>query len=156
MLRVWQSLWSSLDIGTADNHVSGTIIMKTMARIRILVVDDLAGVRQDLRTILELAEDLEVVGEAANGLEAVQLAERLHPDVVLMDLEMPVMDGCEATRQIKDHHLATAVVVLTIHDHSSAGARATEAGADAFVEKATAIGTLIPAIRCVFGNHLQK
>lgn len=123
-----------------------------MTKIRVLIVDNLVQVRQDLRTILELTDDLEVVGEAANGLEAVQLAEKLNPDVVLMDLEMPVMDGFEATRQIKDRHLVTGVVALSMHSHTSAREQAAKAGVDAFVEKVTAIGTLIPSIRQVSGK----
>jgi len=124
----------------------------TMTKIRVIIVDDLARVRQGLRAVLELEEDLEVVGEATNGLEAVQLAEKLSPDIVLMDLKMPVMDGFEATRQIKDRHLAKGVVVLTIHGDSNARERATRAGVDAFVEKAAAVGTLTATIRHVLGG----
>ena len=68
---------------------------------KILLVDDSEPVRWDLRTVLSLSGDLEIVGEAANGLEAMRLTESLQPDVVLIDLEMPVMDGYEATRQIR-------------------------------------------------------
>lgn len=132
------------------------MIMTTVEKIKIMIVDDVARVRQDLRTILELAEDLEVVGEAANGLEAVQLADKLNPDVVLMDLEMPVMDGFEATRLIKDRHLAKGVVVLSMHSYPSARERAAKTGVDAFVEKVAAVGALIPAIRRVSVSSLHK
>ena len=80
--------------------VTGETRGRESACIRVLIVDDLARVRRGLRTILQLADGLEVVGEAANGREAVQMAEQLNPDVVVMDLEMPELDGFEATRQI--------------------------------------------------------
>jgi DNA-binding NarL/FixJ family response regulator len=115
-------------------------------------VDDVAHVRDGLRTVLRLMEDIEVVGEAGNGLEAVQLAEQLSPDVVVMDLEMPGLDGFETTRQIKDRHLAQRVVVLTIHAHDHARERAASAGADAFVDKGTGFATLVAAIRQVWGQ----
>jgi DNA-binding NarL/FixJ family response regulator len=118
-----------------------------LERIRILVVDDLARVREGLRTVLELEEDLEVVGEAADGFEAVQLAERLSPDIVLMDLEMPGLDGFEATWQIKHRDLARGVVVLTIHSDIHSRQRAAGMGADVFVEKGTPPEELIEAIR---------
>jgi DNA-binding NarL/FixJ family response regulator len=118
-----------------------------LERIRILVVDDLARVREGLRTVLELEEDLEVVGEAADGFEAVQLAERLSPDIVLMDLEMPGLDGFEATWQIKHRDLARGVVVLTIHSDIHSRQRAASMGADVFVEKGTPPEELIEAIR---------
>jgi two-component system response regulator DesR len=119
----------------------------TAAKIRILIVDDLAHVRRELSTILQLTPGLEVAGEAADGLEAVRQAEALNPDVVLMDLAMPGLDGIEATRQIKARGLARGVVVLTIHTHPAARDRAAGAGADAFIEKGTDIPALVEAIR---------
>lgn len=139
-----------------EERAERAMIMTATEKIRVMIVDDLAQVRQGLRTVLELAEDLEIVGEAANGLEAVQLAEKLKPDIVLMDLEMPVMDGFEATRQIKDRHLARGVVVLTIHGHSSARERAARAGVDAFIEKVAAVGTLTATIQNVFDKLSAK
>ena len=123
---------------------------KVGAKIKVLVVDDLAHVRQGLRTILQLMEDMEVVGEASNGLEAVQLAEQLEPDVVLMDLEMPKLDGFEATQRIKDRHPAIGVVMITIHDSNSNREQATRVGVDAFVEKGTPIQALSEIIRQVW------
>ncbi len=124
-----------------------------MGKIKVLIVDDLERVRQELRTALQLVEGLEVVGEAVNGLEAVRQAENLSPDIVLMDLEMPGLDGFEATRQIKERHLAKGVVVLTIHSHPSARERAARVGVDAFIEKGTPIQTLIEAIRRVWSER---
>lgn len=119
------------------------------SKIKILIVDDKERVRQDLRTALGLMEGLEVIGEAADGLEAVRETEKLSPDVVLMDLKMPRMDGFEAARQIKDRHLARGVVALTIYSDDSARARAALVGVDAFVEKGTSIQTLNEIIRQV-------
>ena len=125
----------------------------TVTKIKVLIVDDLPQVRQGLRTVLQLMEDIEVIGEASNGLEAVQLAKQHIPDIVVMDLEMPEMDGFEATRQIKRHHLARGVVVLTIHSSRHARERAASVGVDAFVEKGAAIETLVEAIRAVWSSE---
>ena len=122
------------------------------ARIKILIVDDKERVRQDLRTALGLMECLEVVGEAADGAEALQQAECLGPDVVLMDLKMPGMDGFEAARQIKDCHLARGVVVLTLYGDKTTRQRATKAGVDAFVEKGTSIQMLSEIIQQVWSK----
>jgi DNA-binding NarL/FixJ family response regulator len=123
-----------------------------MTPIRLLIVDDAARVRQDLRTMLSLAGDaekdrlIEIVGEAANGLEAIRQAESLRPQVVLMDLEMPVLDGYEAARQIKTRCPSCQVIALTIHDYEAVWQRATQAGVDDFVVKGAPLETLIQAI----------
>ncbi len=114
--------------------------------VRVLIVDDMPQVRQELHEVLQLTGELEVVGEAANGLEAVAQAEALHPDVVVMDLEMPVMDGFEATRQIKERGLAERVVVLSLHADPDNLARARQAGVDVFIDKASRFTTLMSAI----------
>jgi DNA-binding NarL/FixJ family response regulator len=101
-------------------------------------------------------EDIEIVGEASNGFEAVQLSEQLAPDIVVMDLEMPQMDGFEASRQIKNRHLAGGVVVLTIHGNRRARERAARVGVDAFVEKGAAIETLVETIREVWGGIVMN
>jgi DNA-binding NarL/FixJ family response regulator len=134
---------------TARNARETTMNVTAKAKTRVLIADDVARVRQGLKEVLGLAEDLEVVGEAANGLKAVQLAEELGPDIVLMDIEMPVMDGIEATWQIKNRHLAKGIVVLTIHSHNFVREQAIEVGADAFVEKGTAVETLLATIQHV-------
>jgi DNA-binding NarL/FixJ family response regulator len=122
-------------------------------KIRLLIVDDQAHVRRELSKLLGLIEGLEVAGEAANGLEAVRQAEALSPDVVLMDLVMPRLDGIEAARQIKGRGLAQGVVVLTMHADAGARRAAAQAGADAFIEKGTDIPTLIKAIRRAAGQQ---
>ena len=130
-----------------------TLLMDAyMSHSRLLIVDDVPQVRAELRTLLSLAGAIEIVGEAANGLEAVTQAAKLKPDVVLMDLEMPRMDGFEATRQIKDRCLARGVVALTVYGDDSARSRADRAGADAFVEKGTSLQTLSEIIRQVWSQ----
>jgi DNA-binding NarL/FixJ family response regulator len=113
---------------------------------RILLVDDSAQVRQELRTLLPLAGDIEIVGEAADGQEAVRLVQALQPDVVLMDLEMPVLDGYEATRQIKAVFSSCRVVALTVHGYEAARQKAVQAGADVFLVKGVSVETLVQAI----------
>src|SRR5512139_3687957 len=85
---------------------------------RILIVADMPQVRQELRQLLQLTEWIEIVAEAGNGQEAIQQAELLHPDVVIMDLEMPILDGLEATRQIKQLKFAIRIVILSVHSES--------------------------------------
>ena len=84
--------------------------------IRVLLVDDQALFREGLRTILSLTADVEVVGEAGDGEEAVQQVARLDPDVVLMDLKMPILDGVEATRRLHEQRPACSVIILTTFD----------------------------------------
>ena len=117
-----------------------------MTKQRVLIVDDVLQVRYELRTLLSLAGDVEVVGEAADGLEAIRLAETLQPEVILMDLEMPVLDGYEATHQIKQGGLQCKVIALTVHGYDAAREKACEAGVDAFVVKGAAVETLIQLI----------
>lgn len=117
-----------------------------MKTIRLLIVDDVAQVRQDLRLALTLAGDIEVVGEAGNGLEAVRMTEALQPDVILMDLEMPVIDGYEAARQIKTCCPDCRVVALTVHEYEAARQQAFQAGMDAFIVKGAPLETLLQTI----------
>jgi DNA-binding NarL/FixJ family response regulator len=114
--------------------------------IRVLIVDDMPQVREDLRVLLQLSNEIEVVGEAGDGLDAIQQAERYHPDVVIMDMEMPVIDGLQATEQIKGRLLAKRVVILSVHSEKEDIERAMQSGADAFVQKGSSYLTLIEAI----------
>jgi len=113
---------------------------------RILLVDDVEPVRWDLCTVLTLSGDLEIVGEAANGLEAMRLAESLQPDVVLMDLEMPVMNGYEAARLIKALCPECRIIALTVHDYSEARQKAIQAGVDAFIVKGAPVESIVQSI----------
>lgn len=117
-----------------------------MTAIRVLIVDDIASVRRDLCTVLTLSGGLDVIGEASNGREALSLAESLKPDVILMDLEMPVMDGYETTRQIKTRFPSCKVVALTVHDYESARTQAYGSGVDAFLVKGAPIETIVQTI----------
>lgn len=117
-----------------------------MANIRVLIVDDVQSVRDDLRVFLALAGDIEIVGEATNGLEAVGLMKELCPQVVLMDLEMPVMDGYEATRQIKITNRTCKVIILSIHADKEKQERAQDSGADVFIVKGASLEILMEAI----------
>lgn len=117
-----------------------------MTTVRVLIVDDMEQVRQDLRTLLSLSASLEIVGEAANGLEAVRLTESLQPDVILMDLEMPVMNGYEAARQIKSGFPKCRVVALTVHDYPQARLEAQRSGVDAFIVKGASVESILQTI----------
>ena len=117
-----------------------------MTTTRILLVDDVAQVLEDLSTLLTLAGDIEIVGQAANGLEALHQYEALRPEAVLMDLEMPVMDGYEATRRIKSQAPTCRVIALTVHGYESARQKAMQAGVDVFVVKGAPLETLLQAI----------
>ncbi len=118
--------------------------------IRILVVDDLVSVRESLRTILTLEDDIKVIGEANNGEQAVELARVLHPDVVIMDIEMPSggsYDGIEACSVMKAENLAASVIVLTVHADLKSRQRALIADADLFLEKGISSRELVNQIR---------
>ncbi len=123
--------------------------------IRILVTDDHAVVREGLKMFLGLDPDLEVVGEAANGAEAVRLARELHPDVVLMDLLMPAMDGIEATTAIRAELPEVEVIALTsvLEDASVVGA--IRAGAIGYLLKDTQAAELRRAIRAAAEGQVQ-
>lgn len=114
--------------------------------VRVLIVDDTPQVCRDLHQFLELTGVMEVVGEAADGQQAVLLADELSPDVIVMDLEMPGMDGFEATRQIKAHGRAVRVVILSMHASPENVMRARSAGADEFIVKSANFSILIGAI----------
>jgi DNA-binding NarL/FixJ family response regulator len=114
--------------------------------IRVLIVDDIVEVRRDLRTLLTLTEGIEIVGEAANGLEAIRKVDTLHPDVVLLDLEMPVLDGYQAASQIKARHPSCRVIALTVHGYQEAQQKALQIGVDFFIVKGTPMEILIEAI----------
>ena len=117
-----------------------------LTRWRVLIADDNPQVRQELRTLLPLAADLEIVGEAADGLEATRLAQTLEPDVILLDLEMPVMDGYQAARQIRAACPSCRLVALTVYGDAASRDQAAEAGVDVFLVKGVSVETLVQAI----------
>jgi len=116
------------------------------APIRVLVVDDQALVREGLMTLLEASAGIEPVAAAADGAEAVELARRHHPDVVLMDLRMPTLDGVEATRRIRGAHPQIEVVVLTTHADDESIFEALRAGARGYLTKDAGIAEISRAI----------
>jgi two-component system response regulator NreC len=120
-----------------------------MSKIRILLADDHAVLRAGLRALLAAEPDFEVVGEAADGREAVTLTEELNPDVVVMDLAMPVMGGLEATRLISSRQSGTRVLVLTMHAEEQYLLQVVQAGGSGYVLKRSADTELMEAIRAV-------
>lgn len=119
-----------------------------MNPITVLLAEDHQIVRAGLRTMLGRSPDFKVIGEAANGLQAVSMAASLSPEVVVMDITMPLLDGLEATRQILQHSAATKVIILTCHADSPLIEQARAVGASGYLTKDTA--TVLPeAIRAI-------
>jgi len=121
-----------------------------MRKIKVLIVDDHTLVREGIRALLALAADIEVVSEAANGKEALEKVKEFAPDVVLMDLAMPVMSGLEATRRIRREFPRTKVLAVTQYDDSEYVVPLIEAGARGFVTKMAAFSQLASAIQAVY------
>ncbi len=108
-----------------------------MNTIKILVADDHEGFRHSLSSFLKTQQGIEIIGEAADGVEAVDQAEKLHPDLVLMDMEMPKRNGFQATRDIKERSPGTRVIVLSMHSGEMYKQMALLNRADGFIEKST-------------------
>jgi two-component system response regulator NreC len=120
---------------------------ETAAKIKILLADDHKVLRSGLRALLNIEPDLQVVGEASNGLEAVRLAETLRPDVIVMDISMPEMDGLKAAEEIQSAGLPAKIVILTVHADEDYLFQTLKAGASGYVHKSSADRELIDAIR---------
>ncbi len=120
-----------------------------MKKIRVLLADDHLILRDGIRLLLENVPDIEMVGEASNGKEAVAGVEKLKPDVVLMDITMPEMNGLEATTLIKQNNPNIKVLVLTMHDTDQYLAGMLKAGASGYIVKTTATSELVSAIKSV-------
>ena len=118
-------------------------------KIRILLADDHTLLRSGIRALLADQPDIQVVGEAEDGRQAVKLANKLHPNVILMDIAMPLLNGLEATRQIKNTHPEINVLVLTMYDHEEYFRQVLEAGASGYIVKRAAASDLVSAIRAV-------
>jgi DNA-binding NarL/FixJ family response regulator len=118
-----------------------------MKRITVLLAEDHMIVREGFRKMLELEHDLEVVGEAEDGRQAVALAKKFHPDVVLMDIAMPLLNGLQATRQILQANPAIKVLMLSAHNDDAYVTNATESGAVGFLLKQTSAHDVCRAIR---------
>jgi DNA-binding NarL/FixJ family response regulator len=115
--------------------------------IRLIVAEDHFAVRAGLVAYLDEQTDMEVVGEAENGLAACELVRDLAPDLVLMDVRMPVMDGIEATRTVKVEHPGTVVLLISAYEQAELVAAGTEAGADGFLLKGSGGEALVARVR---------
>jgi DNA-binding NarL/FixJ family response regulator len=124
--------------------------MSDISDIRVLVVDDHAILRDGIRSLLERQAGITVVGEASNGREALDRVSELQPDIVLMDVAMPVMDGLEATRQIKKSFPLVRVLILTQHDNREYIGPVLQAGAVGYVLKRSGAREVVTAIRQVY------
>jgi two-component system response regulator NreC len=120
-----------------------------MAKLRVLLVDDHAILREGLRALLGYYDDIEVIGEAPDGAESISKVEELRPDIVLMDIAMPGMNGLEATRVIRERFPDTRVLILTQHEDPQYVLPLMQAGASGFVSKRALGADLINAIRVV-------
>ncbi len=118
-----------------------------MKTIRVLLVDDQSLFREGLNTLLSIYPDIDIVGEAANGQEAVEQVQMLNPDVVLMDLRMPVLDGVLATRRLKENHPDSRVIILTTFDDDETVFDGLRAGAVGYLLKDVSSEKLVEAIR---------
>src|ERR1041384_8281987 len=115
--------------------------------IRVILADDHAVVRAGLKAVLGTAKDIEVIGEAKNGREAVALADQFNPDVVVMDLTMPELDGTAATKEIVEKGLSARVLILTMHAEEDYLVPLMEAGAAGYLVKSAADRDLVDAVR---------
>lgn len=120
-----------------------------MATMRVLIADDHAIVREGLRSLLEVQSDIEIVGEAEDGQEALSMARELKPDIILMDITMPGMNGLEATRQIKRENPDVKILVLTMHEGDEYFFKLLDAGAAGYLVKGCSSSELISALRAV-------
>ncbi|BDI18884.1 DNA-binding response regulator [Nostoc cf. commune SO-36] len=123
--------------------------------IKVLLVDDQGLIRQGLRALLELESDLEIVGEAENGEQAINLVAEFQPDVVLLDIRMPIMDGVAATREIQKRFAKTKILVLTTFDDDEYVSAALQNGAMGYLLKDTPSEELAVAIRAVYKGYTQ-
>lgn len=114
---------------------------------RVLIVDDVPAVREALRWALEDAPDLQVVGEAEDGEQALERAAELTPDIVILDIELPRLDGYAVTRRLKAALRPPIVIFLTVHGDRASRQRSFEVGGDGFVEKGTGWGMLLAQVR---------
>ncbi len=126
--------------------------MTGMTSIRVLIADDHAVVREGVRHVLSVEHGFDVVGEAANGPDAVRLTQSLAPDVVVLDLSMPGGSGLEAARQIRDCAPRSRVLVLSIHDHAEYVQQSAREGAQGYLRKDSSPAELRSAIRTVFAG----
>ena len=135
-----------------------TILERATKRIKVLIVDDHWVVRDGIKSVLELQTDIEVIGQAENGKDALEKVGNLSPDIVIMDIVMPEMNGLEATKQIYNKYPQTRVVMLSQYDDEENILAAEQIGAYGFIPKRAASAQLVNAIRAVHyvGKRLQR
>ena len=121
--------------------------------IRVLIADDQELIRESLKIVLSAEKDIDVVATAANGLEVLEQVRRYHPDVILMDIRMPEMDGVECTRRVKEDYPETHIIVLTTFDDDEYIYGALKYGASGYLLKGIAMKELSQSIRTVFGGQ---
>lgn len=124
-------------------------MVRESKRLRILIADDHELVRRGIRGLLRAQRGWKVAGEAANGQEAVEKARKLKPDVIILDIGMPILDGLEATRQIREAAPNTEILILTMHESNQMVRRVLEAGARGYVLKSDLAGHLVKAVKGV-------
>jgi len=137
-------------MSTEESSINKEIVQN---KIRIVIADDHPMLRQAIRTAMQDENDLEIIGEAEDGEAAVKLALELNPDIVIMDIGMPVLNGLEATRQIKSKNADIKVLVFTVYDDSEHIIGIFEAGADGYLTKRILGRELIQAIRAQAGGE---
>jgi Response regulator containing a CheY-like receiver domain and an HTH DNA-binding domain len=124
-----------------------------MNKIRVMIADDHAMVRQGLKTILELEEDICVISQASNGEEAVNMAKREKPDIILMDINMPVINGLQAIKMLKEENINYKIIVLTLHQDREYLFKTLQLGCEGYVLKDAESAVLIEAIRNVYNDQ---
>jgi len=124
-----------------------------MGKIKVLLAEDHVIVREGVRELIQHEPDMEVIGEASDGEEAIELADKLRPDVVIMDIAMPKLNGIEATKRIKALHPTTAVLILTAYDNDQYIFALVEAGAAGYLLKNVRGRELIDAVRAVYAGE---
>jgi DNA-binding NarL/FixJ family response regulator len=137
-------------------HTPHSTFQQDTKPIRVLLVDDHAMVRQGLRSVLDSYADVEIVGEASNGEEAVAGAERLHPSIVIMDINMPKMNGIEATRLIKERQLDIVVIGLSVQAGGANEEAMIKAGAAMLLTKEAAVDELYRAIQDALKKKVRR
>ena len=135
-----------------------TVLERTTKRIKVLIVDDHSIVRDGIKAVLALQNDIEVVGEAENGKEALEKVGQLSPDIVIMDIVMPLMNGLEATKRIYEEYPRTRVLMLSQYDDEENILAAEQIGAYGFIPKRAASSQMVNGIRTIHyvGERLQR
>ena len=125
--------------------------------INVVIADDHSLMRQGLKQIIELENDIKVIGQASNGQEAIDIVNKLNPDIILMDINMPVMNGLEAIKIIKESNCNSKIIALTIHEDREYLFKTLQVGADGYILKDSESDVLLSAIRNVYNgqNYIQ-